>query len=390
MKVLYAPDTSDHPNWGCRFMGDWFRRELIRRGAAPTWKLGSRWFYQLPEGMPEPRTWHDVQAIGEQVRVGQLRIGPITDALAACELVVMNGENFIRPGVLKGRMLLLFAHLARQVFGKRVILTNLSLDLSDPALAGIAARVLPGLAQVNVREETSRAALSRHLPGATAGLYPDPGWTAQPRPVAEWGGLARRDGHLSAWPDAVEGFDPFRPYVTLGASSAFAGDPDAVRAAAPAFIELARRLRALGPQVLLVASCEVDTMLMRHLAMRTGLPLLGLHIPVEQAIDVLGHARLHVGGRWHPGIFATTGGTPLVAFEANNHKMGTLMRDLQPGAPVFDARRLGDQLPQVLAQAESQLAAGEGLRAMLREKAAAMAARVAPSLEGVVDKALAE
>ena len=23
-KILFAPDTSDHPNWGCRFMGDWY------------------------------------------------------------------------------------------------------------------------------------------------------------------------------------------------------------------------------------------------------------------------------------------------------------------------------------------------------------------------------
>ncbi len=26
MKIYFAPDTSDHPNWGCRVMGDWFRK----------------------------------------------------------------------------------------------------------------------------------------------------------------------------------------------------------------------------------------------------------------------------------------------------------------------------------------------------------------------------
>ena len=29
MKLLYAPDTADHPNWGCRFMGDWYRQALV-------------------------------------------------------------------------------------------------------------------------------------------------------------------------------------------------------------------------------------------------------------------------------------------------------------------------------------------------------------------------
>ena len=57
MRLLYAPDTADHPNWGCRFMGDWYRRELARHGATPAWRLGSRWFFQVPQGMPQPATW---------------------------------------------------------------------------------------------------------------------------------------------------------------------------------------------------------------------------------------------------------------------------------------------------------------------------------------------
>lgn len=365
-------------------MGDWYRRELGRRGAKPTWKLGSRWFFRLPEGVPEPQSWSDVQRIGEAVRHGRLRLGPITEALAACDLVVMNGENFIRPRVLKGRMLLLFAHLASQVFGKRCILTNLSLDLSDPDLSGIAQRVLPGLAEVHVREEVSQATYAAHVAGPPARLFADPGWTAQPSPLVDWGGLARRDGHFSAWPDVVEGFDPFAPYVTLGASSAFASDTGSLRDAVPAFVELARRLRASGPQVLLVASCEVDAILLRKVAARTGLPLLGLNVPVTQAIDVLGHARLHLGGRWHPGIFATTGGTPLVAFSSNNHKMRTLMGQLQPEEPVFDVCQLGACLDQVLARAGAQLAAGERLREALRSRAAVMASRVTGSLDGVL------
>ncbi len=389
MKVLYAPDTSDHPNWGCRFMGNWYRRELARRGGAPGWRLGSRWFFRLPEGMPEPRTWADVQRIGEDVRRGRLALGEVGKVLAACDLVLMNGENFIRPNVLKGRLLLVFAYLASRVYGKRCILTNLTLDLSDPALAEMAAQVLPALAQVHVREQVSLAAYGAHVPGAAAQFYPDPAWTARPRPVEEWGPLARLDGHLSAWPDVVEGFDPFAPYVTLSASSVFAAPGADLEKAVPGFIELARRLRALVPQVLLVASCEVDAMLMRQVAARTGLPLLGLGIPVEQAIDVLAHARVHLGGRWHPGIFATTGGTPLVAFEANTHKMRTLVHELQPAAPVFDPCRLGEQLDDVLAHARSQLAGGDRLRAALRAHAQAMGVRVGGSLDHIFPSGVA-
>jgi hypothetical protein len=239
------------------------------------------------------------------------------------------------------------------------------------------------LAEVHVRDEVSLATYVAHLPGPPAQLFADPGWIAQPRPVAEWGALARRDGHLSAWPDVVEGFDPFASYITLGSSSAIANDDASLREAVPAFVELARRLRASGPQVLLAAACETDAALMRRVAARTGLPLLGLNVPVEQAIDVLGQARVHVGGRWHPGIFATTGGTPLVAFSSNNHKMRTLMHQLQPEAPVFEGHSIGERIDDVLAEVSRQLDAGDDLRASLKAKAATFATRVESSLDSM-------
>ena len=102
-----------------------------------------------------------------------------------------------------------------------------------------------------------------------------------------------------------------------------------------------------------------------------------------QGIDVLAHSRVHLGGRWHPGIFATTGGTPLVAFGANTHKMRTLMGQLQPQAPVFDPRRIGEHIDGIVAQATRQIEAGDGLRDALKAKAAAFAARVDGNLDAV-------
>jgi polysaccharide pyruvyl transferase WcaK-like protein len=91
----------------------------------------------------------------------------------------------------------------------------------------------------------------------------------------------------------------------------------------------------VGP-VLLTAPCIVDSRIMRQVQSATGFPLLGSGIPVVQAIDILGNAAVHVGGRWHPGIFAATGGTPMVALGANSHKVHSLMRMLGMDEPVFD------------------------------------------------------
>jgi len=139
----------------------------------------------------------------------------------------------------------------------------------------------------------------------------------------------------------------------------------------------------------LVAPCEVDAMIMRKVQAATGFPLLGLNLPVAQGIDVLGNARVHVGGRWHPGIFAATGGTPLVGMGANTHKMATLMQQLHPDEPVFEARSLARHVDAIVSRAKAQVDAGSALRAQVLERAAAMRARVEGNL-GFVERRLVE
>ncbi|HSD18293.1 MAG TPA: polysaccharide pyruvyl transferase family protein [Thermomonas sp.] len=383
MKLLYAPDTADHPNWGCRFMGDWYRDALQRLGAVSLRRIGSRWFFREDAKVPAPATWPDLLAIAQGVRDGRREgLAEVLPLLAACDLVFMNGENFIRPGTLKGRRLLMLAYLAKIVFGKPVVMANLSLDLSEPALAEIAARVLPLLDEVQIRDEVSAGIYRTHVPQARLVEFADVGWAAMPAPLEGWASMARRDGHFNAWPDHSAAFDAGRPYVTVSASSAFAG---AARGSDPAdaFVALCRRLAEDVAQVVLVAPCEIDAAIMRKVQAATGFPLLGLNLPVRQGIDVLGNARVHVGGRWHPGIFAATGGTPLVAMDANTHKMATLMQQLHPDEPVFDALGLANQVDAIVARARAQLDAGPGLRAQVSQRAAVMRARIDGNLDFV-------
>ncbi|HOU65520.1 MAG TPA: polysaccharide pyruvyl transferase family protein, partial [Thermomonas sp.] len=133
----------------------------------------------------------------------------------------------------------------------------------------------------------------------------------------------------------------------------------------------------------------VDAVIMRKVQAATGFPLLGLNLPVAQGIDVLGNARVHVGGRWHPGIFAATGGTPLVGMGANTHKMATLMQQLHPDEPVFEARSLARHVDAIVSRAKAQVDAGSALRAQVLERAAAMRARVEGNL-GFVERRLVE
>lgn len=389
MKLLYAPDTADHPNWGCRFMGDWYRQALVDLDGVRLRRLGSRWFFRDDPHVPAPRTWAELLVVVQAVRESRSQgLSLVLPMLAACDLLFINGENFIRPGTLKGRRLLMLAYLAKAVFGKAVVLTNLTLDLSEPALAELVANVLPLLDEVHIREDVSAASYRAQVGQARFLQFADVGWTATPAPIEAWRALALRRGHFNAWPDHCAAFDPAQPYVTVSASSAFVGvtqgeDP------AEAFVAMCRQLARQVAQVVLVAPCEVDAMIMRKVQAATGFPLLGLTLPVAQGIDVLGNARVHVGGRWHPGIFAATGGTPLVGMGANTHKMATLMQQLHPDEPVFEARSLARHVDAIVARAKAQVDAGPALREKVLERAAAMRRQVRGNLE-FVETRLAE
>jgi len=380
MKVYFAPDTTDHPNWGCRVMGVWFPSALAAAGASVAYRIGSRWFSRRYEGIPELNTIADIRQFAGEVAAGR-SLPEFADGLRECDLVYLNGENFIRPGARKGRRLLFFAYLARAVLNKRCILTNHSVDLSDPDLAEIVRELYPLLDEVHFREETSAAECARYVAAGRSRLIPDVAWTVPAAPLSEWGDLAFRPGQYSAWPDRARGFDAQQPYVTVCGSSIIPMARKKGIDVVPAFIELCRRLNTdVGP-VVLAAPDEPDQDVLRKVQTAVNLPLLGLHLPVRQAIDVIGNATVHVGGRWHLGIFAATGGTPLVALNANTHKMHSLMRQLQLEGPVFDVMRLGDHIDDIVRLARAHIDAGPALRARILQRSRELAAQVDQNME---------
>jgi hypothetical protein len=187
LKIYFAPDTSDHPNWGCRVMGDWFRNEFARAGYPHTWRTGSQWFYRQHPQLERLRTLDDFRHHAGEVEAGRI-LPDLASMLRECDLVFLNGENFIRPGSHKGRMLLFIAYLAKAVFNKPCVLANHSLDLDEADLAGIAGGIYPLLDEVHFREETSFA---RGAPLAAPGrsrLIPDVALGRAGRPARGMGG----------------------------------------------------------------------------------------------------------------------------------------------------------------------------------------------------------
>lgn len=361
-------------------MGAWFKESLSRNGFPPSFIAPSGWFLQPHPSLPELNTLADFRRYARAVESG-LVLADIAAMLRQCDAVLLNGENFIRPGTSKGRMLLFLAYLVKVVFKKPCLLTNHSLELGEPALVEIVREVYPLLDEIHFREQPSMDSAAALVQSGVWKLVPDVAFAVPAAPLSEWQELGCRDGHFSAWPDRAEGFDPRQPYVTACASSIFAMPQYRHIDPVPAFIHLCRRLReTIGP-VLLAAPCIPDSLIMRKVQAATGFPLIGNGLPVRQAIDILGNAAVHVGGRWHLAIFAATGGTPTVGLTANSHKMQSLIRLLGMGDPVFDALQLESDLEAIVKQARSHVEAGPGLRLRLLHRSQELGSQVERNLD---------
>lgn len=380
MQLLFAPDTSDHPNWGGRLMGAWFRRAFATAGVGTVQTAPSAWFMQPAAALPELTTLAQIQRAADAIASGRI-LPEIAPLVRRCDWVMFNGENFLRPGALKGRRLLLLADLATRVLGKPSVLANHSVELGEPALAEILTDLYPRFAEVHAREQASFETCAGLVPSGRLRCVPDVAYTVPAAPPAAWRELAARPGHCDGFPDLAQRFDPTRPYLTVCPSSVFSLEAHLGLDPAPAYARLCRRLHDEVAPVLLVASCVVDARIMRRVQAATGMPLLGLNFPVRQGIDVLGGAEVHVGGRWHPSIFAATGGAPTVAFATNSRKMHALMEQLGLDGPVFDPLELDGQVDAIVAQARRLVDAGEPLRQRLRMRCATLAAQVPSGLD---------
>ncbi|NER07382.1 MAG: hypothetical protein F6K17_34870 [Okeania sp. SIO3C4] len=114
------------------------------------------------------------------------------------------------------------------------------------------------------------------------------------------------------------------------------------------YAKLCIRLKELGLNLFLVESCRTDQFLY-DVAQRTNIPVIPSKINLIQAISILGSADVVVGGRYHPAIMASLGGTPCVLFDSNSHKTSSLQDLLGYESPVVYSSELeGKEVDRVL------------------------------------------
>lgn len=291
------------------------------------------------------------------------------EAFLSCDIVVINGEGSIYDTQRKGRMMLFFAYMAVKHFARKCILVNHTADIHDPVMEEMVANVYPLLDDVVFREPLSYSACSSYLQDDSNALAADAAFTYCPISRESLMNVALRDGYFSVWPDSAKGFDPSKPYICVGGSSIYLRPDRPQYNPVPAFVDLCKQLNDKIAPVVLTAPCSIDEKIFRPVAQQLNLPLIGLHTPTQQAVDILGNASIYISGRWHPSILALTGGTPIVTLTANTYKTQALVKQIGLDATTFDALNLHRVIDNIINLSSDYIDQGHELRNTLRARA---------------------
>lgn len=414
MKVFFVGDNSDNPNWGCRSTTAALRRMVEESGVeiayALCWsrmgktdryvqKRGPRFIERfltsaiqsIPRGRGTIRlvtrtifgpTWDrfacvrdtvptcfgEFEPFARKVLKGEI-LQPERQALKECDIVVINGEGSIYDTQRTGRMNLFVAYMAKQHFGKPCILVNHTADIHNTCMAEIVSHVYPLLDDIVFREPLSATECAAFLQGKNSAVGADAAFTYRPTADPAWPSIAARDGYFSIWPDSASGFNPMAPYVCVGGSSIYLRPDRPEYDPIPGFMDLCKILQQKVGRVVLTAPCTTDEKIFRPISRELGLPLIGLATATQQAVDILGNARAYVSGRWHPSIFALTGGTPIVTLTANTFKTQALARHVGLDAPTFNALKLHEKIEPIVELTRVYVEQGDNLRRKLRQRA---------------------
>jgi polysaccharide pyruvyl transferase WcaK-like protein len=400
MNVYLINDTRVHPNWGSRATTYKLRQMLAAVSATVTASLPLErlahlsWddrpvtdkvkrnaydltnnpmmkkaihiaFNQSRRFLSEvaPQRWQDFNRCAEEVMKGR-SLSEVKENLQTCDVIVINGEGGIFGTQREARMMFFIAYLAKTYFQKPVVMVSHTADVRDPVLLEMARHVYPMLDDVVFREAQS---LELCKPFVNGKLSADVTFDYQPAPYEAWLKVASQPGYFHYYPDLSAEFDPRQPYVCVGGSSIYFRKDRPAYNPVPAFTMLCKRL-AEQTQVVLTASATPDLAIFEPIAKELNLPLIRPEVSPQQAVDLLGHASAYIGGRWHGGIFAATGGTPMLTLKAHTFKVDSLNQQLGLTTQPFNALALQSEIEPILKALEQQLS-DPTMRVRLRNRA---------------------
>jgi polysaccharide pyruvyl transferase WcaK-like protein len=304
-----------------------------------------------------------------------LQLAPLVERLERCDILIVNGEGSVRKNDPSGRLAFFLAWVVARILRKPVAFSNHLCELKHPNMLAFAQLVYPALQQITVRGNASLAEARTTVPSASNLTWaPDAAFGLTPAPREAFLKLSARPGYYDLFPSSAHSFHPDQPYVCLGASALYQDGPIADRDATNWFRSLASGIQKRA-QVVLMAHDYPDQILFARIAIDSGYPLIPVQTPIPQVTDILANANAYVGGRWHSGVLAATGGTPILRLESNSAVKTRDMDDfvVLPSEPLSLQRR--DDVTTVLGQLDYVLERETELRSEGRERVRTFPAR---------------
>jgi polysaccharide pyruvyl transferase WcaK-like protein len=408
MKVLFINDSTSNPNWGDRAAAISLRAMISGVGgdiiaSVSEHDLRSSTFFGdsfLPEDNPESRTrsiprlllpplllrlrrtlisnpdltaanrlipqkWHQFEKCAEAVLKNKGSWRALVRAASDSDVMVIHGDGAMVDHGVVPRTDLFITYLVKRYVGTPTIIVNHTADFNHPDLLEMAENIYPLFDDIVFRDPVSVERCRHFCKGR---FVPDSAFWFEPVGKQDWVRVARRATYFDVWPDTAR-FDPSEPYICIGGSSkySFEKKQSSIR---EGYTSLIRHIgQVYKGQIVLTASDITDEAMFRPIARGLSLPLVGVAIPVQQAVDIVGNADAYIGGRWHPAIFALQGGAPIVPVLSKTFKMQALAQMVGLPDKMFNVFDLDHEKEEIRQQLVSLLDTRADLRRTIAARA---------------------
>lgn len=381
MKVLFVNDNEPSTNIGCRATAHSFRKIISDNG----FKLESQIYIdELRQGIP-----HGAINNKSQLTLGLSRLDDInyshtqikpkaiykninkllsptpTDgreikqlaerwgleilpkkhksALKRSDIMVVNGEGSFYKNRSHARMMLYYAYLATRLPDTKCIFSNLTISLDkrfiSSGLKSMALFVLPKVDKVIFREPHSYAEYTSQISKDNCTLAADVAFASEKERYQK----LTQDSLfqlLDFWNNINPTTQSIGEFVCIGGNSIY---PVSETASPPTdqYIELINEFET-SYSIIIVPSKEADEEYLRDVAEETSTPMVSSKNSLGLLRRLLGEASVYIGGRYHPAVFALSGGTPIICFSTKQNKNKGLIEHSGINSKVYDAYRFAD------------------------------------------------
>jgi polysaccharide pyruvyl transferase WcaK-like protein len=197
------------------------------------------------------------------------------------------------------------------------ITTEDKLSKEDILVKNECLKILAQCYKIQLRENKSADLLSAIAPNLNHQVVPDALFTW----YNQVNSVELQDSNAVLGRDMEKSFGAFdfkKPYIVISGSSIFAKRKrqDIIKS----YVKLVESLKSDSYNTYLLAPCSQDNFL-NEVGILTGTKVISVHTAVFWGAKVLANAQIYISGRYHPSIMASLGGTPLICFESNSHKM---------------------------------------------------------------------